>query len=219
MQVEEIKQRAVIAVIRGTTLDTIIPIAEALKAGGVTALEITMETPKALAIIEKLSDEFGPEVLVGAGTVLDPETARAAILSGARFVFSPTVKKETIEMTKRYGIISVPGALTPTEMLTAYEYGADLIKVFPAAAMGPEYFKSISGPLPQIPLMPTGGIDINNTGTFIKAGAIAVGVGSTLVNTKLKLSEGNLLQITEKAERFIKEVEQARDSKTLAGRV
>ncbi|MGG3572444.1 bifunctional 4-hydroxy-2-oxoglutarate aldolase/2-dehydro-3-deoxy-phosphogluconate aldolase [Bacillus gobiensis] len=219
MQVEEIKQRAVVAVIRGTTLDTIIPIAEALKAGGVTALEITMETPKALAIIEKLSDEFGPEILVGAGTVLDPETARAAILSGARFIFSPTVKKETIEMTKRYGIISVPGALTPTEILTAYEFGADLIKVFPAAAMGVEYFKSISGPLPQIPLMPTGGIDINNTGTFIKAGAAAVGVGSTLVNTKEKLTEGYLLQLTDKAERFIKEVEQARDGKTLAGRL
>ncbi|MGG3622103.1 bifunctional 4-hydroxy-2-oxoglutarate aldolase/2-dehydro-3-deoxy-phosphogluconate aldolase [Bacillus gobiensis] len=219
MQVEEIKQRAVVAVIRGTTLDTIIPIAEALKAGGVTALEITMETPKALAIIEKLSDEFGPEILVGAGTVLDPETARAAILSGARFIFSPTVKKETIEMTKRYGIISVPGALTPTEILTAYEFGADLIKVFPAAAMGLEYFKSISGPLPQIPLMPTGGIDINNTGTFIKAGAAAVGVGSTLVNIKEKLTEGYLLQLTDKAERFIKEVEQARDGKTLAGRL
>ncbi|ALC82987.1 MULTISPECIES: bifunctional 4-hydroxy-2-oxoglutarate aldolase/2-dehydro-3-deoxy-phosphogluconate aldolase [Bacillus] len=219
MQVEEIKQRAVVAVIRGTTLDTIIPIAEALKAGGVTALEITMETPKALDIIEKLSDELGPEILVGAGTVLDPETARAAILSGARFVFSPTVRKETIEMTKRYGIISVAGALTPTEILTAYEFGADLIKVFPAAAMGAEYFKSISGPLPQIPLMPTGGIDINNTGTFIKAGAAAVGVGSTLVNTKEKLSEGYLLQLTDKAERFIKEVEQARDGKTLAGRL
>lgn len=217
MHAAEIKQRAVVAVIRGTTLDTIIPFARALKAGGVTALEITMETPKALAVIEKLSDEFGSEILVGAGTVLDPETARAAILSGARFIFSPTVKKETIEMAKRYGIISVPGALTPTEILTAYEYGADLVKVFPAAVMGPEYFKSISGPLPQIPLMPTGGIDINNTGAFINAGAAAVGVGSTLVNTKEKPTEESLRELTNKAERFIKEVEQARNGKTLAG--
>jgi 2-dehydro-3-deoxyphosphogluconate aldolase/(4S)-4-hydroxy-2-oxoglutarate aldolase len=216
LHVQEIKQRGVIAVIRGATPDTIIPIAEALKAGGVTALEITMETPKALSIIEKISDEFGPEILAGAGTVLDPETARAAILSGAKFIFSPAVKKETIEMAKRYDIISVPGAFTPTEILNAFEYGADLIKVFPASVLGPGYFKSIAGPLPQIPLMPTGGIDVQNTGAFIKAGAIAVGVGSTLVQAGMKVTEDEMLHLTERAERFHREVEKARGIQTLA---
>jgi 2-dehydro-3-deoxyphosphogluconate aldolase/(4S)-4-hydroxy-2-oxoglutarate aldolase len=210
MGVAEIKKRAVVAVIRGASGETILPIASALKAGGVTALEITMETPNALGLIEKVANEYNEEVLVGAGTVLDPETARAAIMSGAKFVFSPTVNRKTIEMTKRYGIISVPGAFTPTEILSAYEYGADLIKVFPANVVGPDYFKSLTGPLPHIPLMPTGGIDLHNAGLYIKAGAVAVGVGSTLVKTKPQLTEMDLAELTEKAKCFMQEVENER---------
>lgn len=211
MGVAEIRKRAVIAVIRGASLDTIVPIAGALKKGGITALEITIETPKALTVIEKVVDEFGDDVFVGAGTVLDAETARSAIIAGSKFVFSPTVRKETIEMTKRYGVISVPGAFTPTEILTAYEYGADLIKVFPASAVGPDYFKNIAGPLPHIPLMPTGGIDLHNVADYIRAGAVAVGVGSTLVNTKRVMNEEYLNELTKKAEQFMLEVEKARN--------
>ncbi|RLQ93805.1 bifunctional 4-hydroxy-2-oxoglutarate aldolase/2-dehydro-3-deoxy-phosphogluconate aldolase [Falsibacillus albus] len=210
MDLKELKDRRIVAVIRGARPDTILPLAGALAAGGVTALEITMETPKALQVIEKLSDAGGPEMLIGAGTVLDPETARMAILAGASFIFSPTVKKETIEMTKRYNKLSVPGAMTPTEILTAYEYGADAIKVFPASALGPEYFKSIAGPLPHIPLMPTGGIDIDNVAEFIKAGAIAAGVGSTLVNAKVPLTQRDLTEVTEKAARFMEAVKYAK---------
>jgi 2-dehydro-3-deoxyphosphogluconate aldolase / (4S)-4-hydroxy-2-oxoglutarate aldolase len=210
MGVEEIKKRAVVAVIRGANLETIIPMTQALKEGGVTALEITMETPKALAIIEKAVDVFGDEIFVGAGTVLDEETARAAILSGAKFVFSPTVRKETIEITKRYGVISVPGAFTATEILTAYEYGADVIKVFPAGSVGPGYFKNLAGPLPHIPLMPTGGIDMENAKDYIRAGAVAVGVGSSLVDPKRALTDDYLRLITENAKKLMEEVELAR---------
>ncbi|WHY00202.1 bifunctional 4-hydroxy-2-oxoglutarate aldolase/2-dehydro-3-deoxy-phosphogluconate aldolase [Neobacillus sp. DY30] len=210
MGVEEIKRRAVVAVIRGASVESIIPMARALKDGGVTALEITMETPKALSVIEKAADVFGNDMFVGAGTVLDAETARAAILSGAKFVFSPTVRKETIEITKRYGVISVPGAFTPTEILTAFEYGADVIKVFPAGSVGPDYFKNIAGPLPHIPLMPTGGIDMNNAKDYILAGAVAVGVGSSLVDPKRELSDDYLALITENARKLIEEVRTAR---------
>lgn len=210
MSFQEIKNRGVVAVIRDAKVDTIVPIAKALQLGGVTALEITMETPKALSIIELLADQMDDEVLVGAGTVLDPETARAAIMSGAKFVFSPTVNVETIKMTKRYGVISVPGAFTPTEVLTAYEHGADLIKVFPANTGGPGHLKAIRGPLPHIPLMPTGGIDLNNVGSFIKAGAIAVGVGSTLVDCKKPFNDQYLQELIATAKAFVSEVEKAR---------
>jgi 2-dehydro-3-deoxyphosphogluconate aldolase / (4S)-4-hydroxy-2-oxoglutarate aldolase len=210
MGVEEIKKRAVVAVIRGANLETIIPMASALKEGGVTALEITMETPKVLAIIEKAADVFGDEIFVGAGTVLDAETARAAILSGAKFVFSPTVRKETIEMTKRYGVISVPGAFTATEILTAYEYGADVIKVFPAGSVGPGYFKNLAGPLPHIPLMPTGGIDMENAKDYIRAGAVAVGVGSSLVDPKKAFTDEYLRLITDNARKLMEEVQSVR---------
>jgi 2-dehydro-3-deoxyphosphogluconate aldolase / (4S)-4-hydroxy-2-oxoglutarate aldolase len=207
MGIEEIQKRRVVAVIRGATMETIIPVAQALKNGGITAIEITMETPKALSIIERVADVFGDEMFVGAGTVLDPETARAAILSGAKFVFSPTVRKETIEMTKRYGIISVPGAFTATEILTAYEYGADVVKVFPAGSVGPSYFKNLAGPLPHIPLMPTGGINTENAKDYIRAGAVAVGVGSSLVDPTKELTEPYLRSITEKAQQLMMEVQ------------
>jgi 2-dehydro-3-deoxyphosphogluconate aldolase/(4S)-4-hydroxy-2-oxoglutarate aldolase len=210
MSVEEIKKRAVVAVIRGASFETIIPMARALKEGGVTAIEITMETPKALKIIEKAADLFGDELLVGAGTVLDAETARAAILAGARFIFSPTVKMETIRLAKRYGVISVPGAFTPTEILTAYEYGADVIKVFPAGSVGPSYFKNIAGPLPHIPLMPTGGINMENAKDYIRAGAVAVGVGTSLVDPKRALTDEYLLEVTQNAKKLMEEVQAAR---------
>ncbi len=204
-----IKETGVAAVIRGATTDNIIAIAEALKAGGVKVLEITVETPGACAAIEKASIELD-DVLVGAGTVLDAETARTAIMSGAKFIFSPTTNSKTIEMAKRYGVVSIPGALTPTEILTAYENGADLIKVFPANVFGPSYIKDIHGPLPQVPLITTGGISVNNVEEYIKAGAVGVGVGSSLVNTKKELTSAYLNEITTTASTFIKAVKEAR---------
>ncbi len=201
----------VVAVMRKTTPETIIPIAKALRDGGVTSLEITVETPKVLTLIEKVKDELGDEVMVGAGTVLDAETARAALMAGASFIFSPTVREETIEMTKRYGAVSVAGAFTPTEILTAYEKGVDMIKVFPASVVGPKFFKDIKGPLPHIPLMPTGGVDVDNTSDYIEAGAVAVGAGSTLVKQPDQITENYLTDLTNKAKEFVQAVEMGRN--------
>lgn len=201
-RLEELKKRKIVAVIRGARPDQILPIAHALHAGGVSAFEITVETPQVCKLIEKVKEEYGNEVIVGAGTVLDPETARSVILSGAEFIFSPTVNTETIKMTKRYGVISIPGAFTPTEILTAYENGGDMIKVFPADVLGVPYFKSLQGPLPHIPLMPTGGINAENLLDYFKAGAVAAGVGGSLVNVKKLNSEKDYASLTEKAKKF-----------------
>ncbi|OAS84736.1 MULTISPECIES: bifunctional 4-hydroxy-2-oxoglutarate aldolase/2-dehydro-3-deoxy-phosphogluconate aldolase [Metabacillus] len=208
---DKIKENGIVAVIRGAEPENIVPIARALKAGGVKTLEITVETPRVLELIQRVSSEMGDEVIVGAGTVLDPETARSAIMAGAKFIFSPTVNIETIKITKRYGVISIPGALTPTEILTAYENGADIIKVFPANVFGPSYLKDIHGPIPQIPLMPTGGLDVHNVGEYIKAGAVAAGIGSSLVNTKKLMNDQYFIDLEQKATLFVEAVRNARD--------
>lgn len=206
----QIKENGIVAVIRGAKPENISAISKALSEGGVKTFEITVETPKVLQLIEQVSSELGDDVIVGAGTVLDAETARAAIMAGAKFVFSPTVDTETIKLTKRYGVVSIPGAMTPTEILRAYEAGGDIIKVFPANAFGPRYLKDVHGPLPHIPLMPTGGIDLDNVGKYIKHGAVAAGVGSTLVNTKVEINEAYLADLTKKAAAFVEEVQKAR---------
>jgi 2-dehydro-3-deoxyphosphogluconate aldolase / (4S)-4-hydroxy-2-oxoglutarate aldolase len=197
--VDFIKEHPIVAVIREATPQNIVPIANALFEGGVKVLEITAETPKVMTMIEKVTDELGDKVLVGAGTVLDPETARAAIMAGSKFIVSPSLNLETIKMTKRYGVVSIPGALTPTEILTAYEHGADMIKVFPVNAFGPGYIKNIHGPFPSIPLMVTGGINTENVNDYIRNGALAVGVGSNLVNPKNLHHEEDYQSLTEKA--------------------
>ncbi|MBB5323234.1 2-dehydro-3-deoxyphosphogluconate aldolase/(4S)-4-hydroxy-2-oxoglutarate aldolase [Anoxybacillus tepidamans] len=209
---EQIKQNGIVAIIRGAKPENILPIAKALRDGGIKTLEITVETPKVLTLIEQVASEMGDEVIVGAGTVLDSETARAAIMAGAKFIFSPTVNVETIKLTKRYGVISIPGALTPTEILTAYEHGADVIKVFPASAFGPRYLKDIHGPLPHIPLMPTGGVDLGNLAEYIRAGAVAVGIGSNLVNTKKPMDEAYFQNLRKTAEEYVQGVKRARNS-------
>ena len=152
----------VIAIVRGANPKDLLRIAQALHAGGVRAMEVTFNSPGALVSIEEIAGVVPDDVLVGAGTVLDPELARAALLVGARFIISPTLNKHTIRMTKRYGALSIPGAYTATEILKAYEYGGDIIKVFPASGVGPSYFRDVAGPLPFIPLMPTGGISLDN---------------------------------------------------------
>ena len=202
---QEIKENGVVAIIRGAKPENILSIAKALRDGGVKTLEITVETPRVLQLIEQVSTELD-DVIVGAGTVLDPETARAAIMSGAKFIFSPTVNVDTIRITKRYGVISIAGALTPTEILTAYENGSDVIKVFPANVFGPTYLKDVHGPLPHIPLMPTGGINLTNVPDYIKAGAVAVGLGSSLVDTKREINEQSLAELTAKSKEFMEAV-------------
>ncbi|WP_216829148.1 bifunctional 4-hydroxy-2-oxoglutarate aldolase/2-dehydro-3-deoxy-phosphogluconate aldolase [Alkalihalobacterium elongatum] len=206
---DTIKENGVVAIIRGAAPENIFEIAKALSEGGVKTLEITVETPKVMSLIESVRSKF-PNLIVGAGTVLDPETARAAILAGSQFIFSPTVNEETIRLTKRYGVISIPGALTPTEILTAYEHGADVIKVFPANIYGPSYLKDVHGPLPHIPLMPTGGIDLHNVTDYIQTGAVAVGLGSALVNTKKTMTKEYFDELTKKAASFVEAVNQAR---------
>ncbi|MDQ0247535.1 2-dehydro-3-deoxyphosphogluconate aldolase/(4S)-4-hydroxy-2-oxoglutarate aldolase [Bacillus fengqiuensis] len=201
-KLEELKKRKLVAVIRGARPDQIIPITRALKEGGICTLEITVETPKVCTLIETVKEEFGDDIIVGAGTVLDPETARAVIMAGAEFIFSPTVNAGTIKMAKRYGIISIPGALTPTEILTAYEHGADIIKVFPADALGIGYFKSLKGPLPHIPLMPTGGVNLDNLDSFLKAGAVAAGLGSSLINPSKLIKDGDYAELVETTKKF-----------------
>ncbi|WP_239724931.1 MULTISPECIES: bifunctional 4-hydroxy-2-oxoglutarate aldolase/2-dehydro-3-deoxy-phosphogluconate aldolase [unclassified Mammaliicoccus] len=197
-----IKETKIIAIIRNAKSDDILPIVKSLYKSGIRAIEITMNSPKALESIELVATEMKDKVVVGAGTVLDAESARLAILSGATFILSPTLNKETIQMTKKYGAVSIPGALSPTEILDAYEYGGDIIKVFPTTSMGPEYIKDLQGPLPQIPLLPTGGIDLNNIEQFMKAGAVGVGLGSSLVNTKLEANEEYYKNLEETAKQF-----------------
>jgi 2-dehydro-3-deoxyphosphogluconate aldolase/(4S)-4-hydroxy-2-oxoglutarate aldolase len=211
---QRIQSNGIVAIIRGAKPDNIVAISKALRDGGVRTLEITVETPKVLTLIEKVADELGDEVIVGAGTVLDPETARAAIMAGARFIFSPTVNAETIRITKRYGVLSIPGALTPTEILNAYEQGADLIKVFPAGVFGPGYLKDVHGPLPHIPLMPTGGLNLANVGEYMKAGAVAAGIGSSLVDTSKPMDQAYFAELQSKAAQYTEAVRQARASNT-----
>jgi 2-dehydro-3-deoxyphosphogluconate aldolase / (4S)-4-hydroxy-2-oxoglutarate aldolase len=200
-----IVENKIVAIIRGAHPSDVIQIIHALRDGGIHVVEITMNSPKVLSVLEAATDTFGDQVVIGAGTVLDAETARAAILAGAKFILSPTTDEETIKMTKRYGIISIPGALTPTEILRAYEYGGDIIKVFPAT-LGPRFIKDLRGPLPQIPLLPTGGIDLDNIAQFIEAGAVGCGIGSSLVNPRQEINEESLKAITSKAKQFVSAV-------------
>lgn len=205
---QSIYENKLVAVIRGAKEENIIPIAQALQKGGINVFEITAETPGVQKLIEKLRSSFNAsEVTVGVGTVLDAETARTAILSGSQFIFSPTTNVDTIQMAKRYGVVSIPGAMTPTEILTAYECGADIIKVFPAGTLGPSYFKNVQGPLPHIPLMPTGGVYLGNIKSYFENGAVAAGLGGALVNTKQKLDDAALRDITERAAQFRKKID------------
>lgn len=195
----------IIAIIRGANADEVVDIVDALRSGGILTLEITINSPKAIPVIQKLAARYGTELLVGAGTVLDPETARAAILAGAKFIISPTIDLSTIALTRRYGCVSIPGAFTPTEILKAFEHGGDIIKVFPAI-LGAGYLREISGPLDQIPLMPTGGVNLQNIYEFKQAGAVAFGVGSALVSSGKSIDDSYLKAISQNARAFVEAV-------------
>lgn len=202
----------VIAVIRGMEVDKVVNIVDALLEGGVKALEITLNSPGAIDLIEEVSERVkDTDAIVGAGTVLDGETARAAILAGAEFVFAPNLNQDVIEVCNRYGKVVIPGVMTPTEIVNAYQAGADLVKIFPAGVMGPKYIKSVKGPLNHIPMMPTGGVGLDNAADFIEAGVVALGVGSALMD-KEAIAEENYEVITEKAKKLTQIVEETRNT-------
>ncbi len=205
----DITNSGVIAIIRASSTNNLADIANALFAGGVLAIEVTMSTPKAIAGIEMLADLLGDKAVIGVGTVIDAATARDAISAGAQFVVSPTFDPDVVAATRRYGKISVPGAFTPTEILRAWTAGADVVKVFPSTTLGPNYFKDILAPLPQLKLAPTGGVDVKNVANWIKAGAVCVGAGSSLVS-KDALAKSDWPAITANAKAFVEAIRAAR---------
>ncbi|HEY1188225.1 MAG TPA: bifunctional 4-hydroxy-2-oxoglutarate aldolase/2-dehydro-3-deoxy-phosphogluconate aldolase [Gemmata sp.] len=201
----------IVAVVRFSAPEPLVEVVKALAAGGVTVAEVTFTVPNALDVIREAKKQLGDRVLLGAGTVLDPETARAAFLAGAEFLVSPSVNLDVIRMSRRYDKLIMPGAFTPTEVLTAWEAGADVVKVFPADVVGPAFFKALRGPLPQVKLMPTGGVDLNTAPEFLKAGAVCLGVGSQLVDPKL-VASGDFAGITQLAKQYVEIVRRHRAS-------
>ena len=208
--VNKIIDSGVVAVIRLDGKEKLGDIINALSSGGISAMEITMTTPNAIEIIHDISQQVDDNFIIGAGTVLDSETARAVILAGAQFVVSPITNLDMIRTVHRYDKAVFPGAFTPTEILNAWENGADIVKVFPATALGPQFFKDIHGPLPQIRLTPTGGVSIENAAEFIRCGASCIGVGTALLNKKM-IANSDWTALTENAKRFVAEVQKARD--------
>lgn len=199
----------IVAVVRFSDPGPLVDVVKALAAGGITVAEVTFTVPNALDVIREAKKQLGDRVLLGAGTVLDPETARAAFLAGAEFLVAPSLNLDVIKMCRRYDKLVMPGAFTPTEVVTAWEAGADIVKVFPADVVGPAFFKALKGPLPQVKLMPTGGVDLNTAGEFLKAGAVCLGVGSQLVDPKL-VAAGEFGRITELAAQYVAAVKRHR---------
>jgi 2-dehydro-3-deoxyphosphogluconate aldolase/(4S)-4-hydroxy-2-oxoglutarate aldolase len=206
---EIVEETGVVAVIRLSDASRLRQVADALIEGGVRALEVTMTVPGAVSLIEQLAAGLPAGFALGAGTVLDAETARQVILAGAQFIVSPTLRPAVIAMCHRYDVASMPGCFSPTEILTAWEAGADVVKVFPATALGPGYLKDIHGPLPQVALMPTGGVTKENAGAWITAGALALGVGTSLVD-RAAVADGRFDTIVVNARHFTAAVRQAR---------
>jgi 2-dehydro-3-deoxyphosphogluconate aldolase/(4S)-4-hydroxy-2-oxoglutarate aldolase len=204
-----IETTGVVAVIRLDDPAALRETCDALAAGGVRALEVTMTVPRAVELIEQLAASLPPGFAVGAGTVLDADTARQVILAGASFVVSPVFRPAVIDVARMHDVAVMPGCFTPTEILGAWDAGADIVKVFPATALGPGFFKDVHGPLPQVRLMPTGGVTRDNAGDWIKAGAAAIGVGTALVDRKA-IKAGRFDEITRNAEHFIAAVRRAR---------
>jgi len=209
---DRILNHKIVAIIRGAQPDDVLHIVQALSEGGVNLVEVTLNSPDALLAITKVSDRLSAQVCVGAGTVLDAEMAKAAINAGAQFIISPSLDIETIQATKQAGVVSIPGAFSATEIFTAFKNGGDVIKVFPAS-VGPTYFKDLRGPFPQIPLMPTGGVNVTNIVEFQKAGAVAFGIGSALVDTSVKISDAYLKELTEKAKQYVHSITHSEHAK------
>ncbi|MCC7421572.1 MAG: bifunctional 4-hydroxy-2-oxoglutarate aldolase/2-dehydro-3-deoxy-phosphogluconate aldolase [Planctomycetaceae bacterium] len=199
---QRVLDSGLVAIIRASSSEQLVNVARALHEGGIDVLEVTFTVPNALEILAAVKKDLGKKVLLGAGTVLDPETARAALLAGAEFLVSPNVNLDVIRMCRRYDKCVMPGAFTPTEILSAWDAGADIVKVFPADVGGPGYLKAVHGPLPQVRLMPTGGVDLTTLRDFVKAGAVAVGLGSALVEKKA-VETGDMARIRDLAGQYV----------------
>ena len=206
---ERVLDRCIVAVIRAESPDLLVDVAEALVAGGVEVMEVTFTVPRVTQVLEKVAAKLGNKILLGAGTVLDAETARAAILAGAEFIVSPVVNIGVIELCRRYSKLVMPGALTPTEVVTAWQAGADIVKIFPSELTGPKYIKSLKAPLPQIRMMPTGGVNLDTAEEFLKCGACALGIGGSLVEPKA-VASGDLKRIEALARQYVEIVKRFR---------
>jgi len=199
----------IVAIIRATSGEQLVNVARALHEGGIDVIEVTFTVPNVLEILAAVRKDLGKKILLGAGTVLDPETCRTALLAGAEFIVSPSLNLDVIKLCKRYGKLVMPGAFTPTEIVTAWEAGADIVKLFPADCVGPNYLKALRGPLPQVRILPTGGVDLKTLPDFLKAGACAVGLGGQLVE-KSAVESGNMTRIRELAAQYVALVKQTR---------
>ena len=208
-KLRHILDAGIIAVVRSADSSHLVEVIRALADGGVTVAEVTFTVPNALEVLRQARQALGEQVLLGAGTVLDTETARAALLAGAEFIVAPTLNLDVIRLCNRYGKVVMPGALTPTEILTAWEAGADIVKLFPAEVVGPAFFKAMRGPLPQIRLMPTGGVDLNSAADFLKAGACCLGIGGQLAEPRA-VAERNFDRLRDLARQYVNVVKQTR---------
>ena len=197
--------RGLVAILRSSSSEQLASVARALFEGGIDVIEVTLTVPRALEIIAEVRRDLGSQVLLGAGSVLDAETARAAILAGAECIVSPVVRHDVIQLCRRYGKVVMPGAFTPTEVLTAWEAGADVVKIFPAEVGGPAYLKALAAPLPQIRMMPTGGVNLDTIEAFFRAGACAVGLGSALVDQQA-IRSGNMQSLRDLASQYVEAV-------------
>jgi 2-dehydro-3-deoxyphosphogluconate aldolase/(4S)-4-hydroxy-2-oxoglutarate aldolase len=205
-----IRDVGIVPVVRTPSAESAIRAIEAIYRGGIRAAEITMTVPGAVKALEKVADQFGDKIVLGAGTVLDPETARVCMLAGAEFFVTPALNLKTIEMARRYAKVVCPGALTPTEVLTAWEAGADIVKIFPCGNVGgPKYIKALKGPFPQIEMIPTGGVNLETAGEFLKAGACAVAVGGELIDGKT-IAEGKYEVFEQRAKQYLEVIARAR---------
>src|SRR4029077_2797850 len=205
-----ITEIGIVPVVRTSSAEGAIKSIDAIYRGGIRAAEITMTVPGAIRALEKVADEFGDQIVLGAGTVLDPETARACMLAGAEFIVTPSLNLATVEICKRYSKVITPGALTPTEVLTACQAGADLVKIFPCSAVGgAKYIKALRAPFPQIEMIPTGGVSLETVGDFLKAGACAVAVGAELIDSA-NIRDGHFGVFEERAKRFLVAIGKAR---------
>lgn len=206
--VQQIINKKAVAVLRVQEVEKILDIINALRIGGITVIELTMSIPNAIGVIEKISHEISEDILIGAGTILSANIAEDAIKAGAKYIVSPIFKKEIIEISHRYDIPAMPGAFTPTEIQTAHECGADIVKVFPAEILGKDFFKSVLAPMPHLKLMPTGGVTLTNAGEWLNAGACAVGLGSALLD-KEAIKSGNYAKLIENAEKVMYSISKA----------
>lgn len=206
---DRVLDRVIVAVIRAESPDLLADVAAALLAGGVKVMEVTFTVPRAAQVLEKVAGQLGDRILLGAGTVLDPETARIAILSGAEFIVSPSVNPEVIGLCRRYSKLSMPGAFTPTEVVAAWQAGADIVKIFPSEITGPRYLKALHGPLPHVRLMPTGGVNLDTAVEYLNAGACALGIGTSLIDPQA-VATGDLKRIESLARQYVTLIEHYR---------